>query len=279
MIKVNVDSEYYALHNVIVASAETYFDHIAINNNQELYYKKNPPIKELLVEQQKHFFDLLYKSDVNLVFSNPLNDCPDQLNTRDPSFSIGNTFFVSSMKESIRKKEKEGLKDIINTLDGSVVFLNDCTIEGGDIVVYGKMIFVGISRRTTMLGVEQLAKHLDQSYEIIPVYLKTGFLHLDTVFNIIGEKTALICEDALCEESVEMLNKLFTTIKITLNEQLHLGTNVLSIKPGVIISQIQNKRINNEMESLGFIVHKLDYSEAAKLGGAFRCGTCPIDRY
>ena len=39
-----------------------------------------------------------------------------------------------------------------------------------------------------------------------------------------------------------------------------------------------NKRINDELRSNGFDVIELDYSEPAKLGGAFRCGTCPLER-
>lgn len=277
-IHVNVTNEYGTLKSVLVATANNYFDHDPINDNQTIYYKKSPPDKKKLLLQQEAFFDVLRKHNVSLVFSKSLDDCPDQLNTRDPSFVIGNTFFVSSMKESLRKKEKEGLVEIINTLDANIVYLDDCTIEGGDVIVADKTVFVGVSRRTTHEGVQKLESHLGNAYQVVPIELKQGYLHLDTVFNVLSEKLALVCKSAIKEESFERIKQYYSVIDISLDEQLHLGTNVLSVAPKVVISQKYNERINNEMRKHGYEVIELDYSEAAKLGGAFRCGTCPLER-
>lgn len=277
-IQVNVNNEFGTLKSVLVARADTYYDHEPINDNQTIYYKKSPPDKAKLLLQQKNFFEVMSQNGICLVFADALADCPDQLNTRDPSFVIGNTFFVSSMKESLRCREKEGLLNIIKNLDASVVYLDECTIEGGDVVVAGVNVFVGISRRTTYLGVQRLKSYLNDNYRVIPIELKSGFLHLDTVFNILSDNIAIICEDAIVDESVALIKQHYSVINISLEEQLHLGTNVFSIAPGKIISQEYNKRINDELRSNGFDVIELDYSEPAKLGGAFRCGTCPLER-
>ena len=101
-MKLCVTNEFGKLKSVLIADAITYFDHVAINDNQSLYYKLSPPVKDLLLEQQRVFFKTLEANGVELIFSTPLFDCPDQLNTRDPSFVIGNIFFVSAMKESLR---------------------------------------------------------------------------------------------------------------------------------------------------------------------------------
>ena len=167
---------------------------------------------------------------------------------------------------------------MIKTIDGEVVFLTDCTIEGGDVVLNGDEIFVGISRRTTLDGIAALKKHLPERYDIVPIKLKKGFLHLDTVFNILSFRDAIICSEALEEDSVKTIQQRFRCIDISLDEQLHLGTNVFSIAPGKIISQKLNARINDQLRNRGYEVIEIDYSEAAKLGGAFRCGTCPLIR-
>lgn len=277
-MELSVYNEYGKLKDVIVADVSTYFDHEAINDNQSLYYKTNPPNKELMIKQQREFFDVLRREGINLIFSKPLFDCPDQLNTRDPSFVIGDMFFVSSMKESLRVKEKEGLKDIISLINGSIVYLNDCTIEGGDIMVNGSTVYVGISRRTTLDGARILQEKIGDRFNIVPIFLKQGFLHLDTTFNIISEDLALVCEDALNEESIKLIKSKYKTINISLDEQLHLGTNVLSIAPNKVVSQSYNERINKELRGNGCEVVEVDYSEISKLGGAFRCGTCPLIR-
>lgn len=277
-MQINVNDEFSVLKKVIVASAETYFDHEAINDNQSYYYKYFPPSKDLLLKQQDQFFQTLDQNNIELIFASPLYDCPDQMNTRDPSFCIGNIMFISSMKESIRIAEKQGIKPIISLIESQVISLTDCTIEGGDVIVMGNKIYVGVSRRTTVEAIRLLESYLDNKHTVIPVYLKKGFLHLDTVFNILDEKTAICCPDALTLSSVELLEKDFSLIKITLDEQRCLGTNVLSIAPHKVISQFQNSRINEQLKNRKFEVLELDYSEAAKLGGAFRCATCPLIR-
>ena len=277
-MRIKINDEFSKLKTVIVASAETYYDHDAINNNQLLYYQESPPSKKLLIEQQKRFFEILDVNGVELLFSTPLMDCPDQLNTRDPSFCIGNTFFISAMKESLRKREKDGLMEIVKSIDSQVVRLDDCTIEGGDIIVHGDTVFVGISRRTNMNGLKVLKTYIDSTISVVPIVLKEGFLHLDTVFNTIDNKLALCCPDAISEESLGILRQEFYLINVTLEEQLHLGTNVLSLAPHKVVSQIYTSRINDELRLRKIEVITIDYSEGAKLGGAFRCATCPLIR-
>lgn len=98
------------------------------------------------------------------------------------------------------------------------------------------------------------------------------------VFNIISPYEALVCSQAIEEDYVNIIQKRFRCIDISLDEQMHLGTNVLSVSPGKLISQKCNTRINGLLKSMGFEVIELEFSEAAKLGGAFRCGTCPLIR-
>ena len=275
---INVNNEFGTLRSVLVASAETYFKHTPINNNQAHYLKEALPEKEAIVKQQADFFNVLSSFGVSMLFSEPLYDCPEQHNSRDASFSIGNMFFVSNMKESLRSREREGLKKVIQTIDTPVFYLEDCLIEGGDILVNGTNVYVGISQRTTMDGFRKLEHYLGSDYHVSPIYMKPGFLHLDTVFNIVYHDVALVCEQAIFDESLKEIKGQFSTFDISLDEQFHLGTNVLSIAPKRVISQLSNKRINSLLTQSGFDVIEIDYSQVSKLGGAFRCDTCPLIR-
>lgn len=276
-MNLQINNEYSTLKKAIVASAITYYDHEAINNNQAYYYKHSSPSKSLLIEQQKVFFDVLDTNGVELLFAEEKGNCPDQLNTRDPAFCIGDTLYISAMKEPLRAHEKDGLRRIISKISSPVVRLNNCSIEGGDVLVNDNIVYVGISRRTNMEGIYSLKAKMRDQYEVIPIILKPGFLHLDTVFNILGNNKALVCHDAIDRDSYEILHT-FSLLEITLEEQLHLGTNVLSITPDKVISQPQNARINNMLKEHGFHVIEVDYSEGSKIGGAFRCATCPLVR-
>ena len=72
--------------------------------------------------------------------------------------------------------------------------------EGGDFILNDNEIYIGISQRTTERSVDEVKRHLIDNFECIPIFLKEGFLHLDTVFNIISKKHAIVCKDAIHEE-------------------------------------------------------------------------------
>ena len=68
-------------------------------------------------------------------------------------------------------------------------------IEGGDVVVGDKVIFVGVSSRTSLQAIEELKKVLiikKIKKEVIPINFDNSMLHLDCVFNLVGEESALV---------------------------------------------------------------------------------------
>lgn len=276
-MKVSINNEYGTLKCALVASASTYFHHSPINNNQKVYANCCPQKTDLLNEQSK-FFEVLRNLGVQLIFSQPQADCPDQHNARDASFVIGEHFFVSNMKEPLRKNEKRGLAPLLKEIESPITVVKDAALEGGDIAVCGNTVYVGISQRTDERGVQMLKDCLGDKYTIIPIKLKPGFLHLDTVFNPFSQSHALVCLEAIEKESYKLIENAFTLLNITLDEQLRLGTNVLAVSPQTVISQSQNARINECMRAAGFCVVEVDYSAISKLGGAFRCEVCPLIR-
>ena len=58
----------------------------------------------------------------------------------------------------------------------------------------------------------------------------------------------------------------------------NLNSNLFSISSNVIVSDVSFSYVNSKLESSGFIVEKIDYSEISKMGGLFRCSTMPLIR-
>ena len=66
------------------------------------------------------------------------------------------------------------------------------TLDGGDVLVVGRKVYVGLSSRTNRQGIEQLETLLSQwSYEVIPVPI-TGCLHLKSAVTQVAEHLLLI---------------------------------------------------------------------------------------
>ena len=57
-----------------------------------------------------------------------------------------------------------------------------------------------------------------------------------------------------------------------------MNSNVLSINKKVVVSDPSFYRLNNWLESQGFVVEKVDFSEVSKQEGLFRCSSLPLIR-
>lgn len=279
-MKININNEYDKLKSVIVSSIEYYdSNNISLNNETVKYYYGNGglPNKNKMLKEQNDFWDKLKSFNINVLVADQVSGAKGQAFTRDLGFVIGDKFFISNMKRENRRSAINGWNKIINNIDNLYKVPNNIYLEGGDILVDNKTIYVGISERTNLDGVNYLKEVLSNEYEIIPLKLNPKFLHLDVVFTIINPNLALIYKEGFDKESYNKLNK-FNKIEITKEEQFELGTNVFLIDKNNIIINKDHERIKEAIEKYNINVIPMDYSEIRKIGGAFRCTTCPIER-
>lgn len=280
---VNVNSEFGRLTNVLVASTAGYIrgDNPTSKNNPTCMFfsgDKRPHLEDLIREQNL-FFEILKKHDIRLTFATLLENASAQVFTRDIAFVIGDKFFVSNMRQPSRKIEREGITDILKEIENEIIEVpSDIYLEGGDVLVHGKTVYVGEGLRTTKEAIKFLKDKLGCSYEVVPIKLKKGILHLDVVFTIVGENLAIVYTDGIYKNSLEKLKKSFDFIMIDKDEQFSLGTNVLCINKKTVVVQKQHTRIIKELEKRGFSVESVDFSQMSKRGGALRCTTCPLFR-
>ena len=281
-MKIQINNEYECLKKVVVASVSHYDPtNLAINNETIKYFaeKGGAPTKEALLEEQKNFWETLRNHNVEVLEAQLVEGAKGQMFTRDLAFVIGDKFFISNMRKENRATAIKGWEPIISKIDKTKIIKvpSDIYLEGGDVLVDNKTVFVGISERTNIEGVQFLKETLGSDYTVIPLQLKPKFLHLDVVFTIINPNLALIYKEGMEEDSYEQLEK-YQKIEINQKEQFELGTNVFVVKPQKIIMNKNHTRIQKELEKLHLTVIPLEMTETAKDGGAFRCTTCPLER-
>ena len=282
IMKISINNEYSKLKSVIVSSAN-YFDpnSLALNNETVKYYASTNKLidKELILSEQDNFWNTLKEKGVSLLIADNVNDSKGQMFTRDLAFVIGDKLFISNMRKENRKGAINGWNSIIKKFNSNSILRvpSNIYLEGGDVIVDNNFVYVGISERTTMDGVNFLKEVLGDSYKIIPLYLKPKFLHLDVVLTIINPNLLLVYKDGLEDKSYDLLKE-YEKIELTKEEQFELATNVFVIDKKTIIMNRNHKRLKDILEKKKFKIIALDISETAKLGGAFRCTTCPIER-
>jgi len=269
-------NEYGLLKKVITVSPRHMQIKEVINETQSHFLRDNIDIEKAL-KQHTNFLETLKDAGADVIKLDEKQPLNEQVFTRDIGFTIGNKFFVASMKEEIRKEELDVLVDWLKANEISYYQFNIPSIEGGDVIIDHSHVWVGNSHRTSTEAIASLQEQLPE-YNVTSITLRDDILHLDCIFNIVDENTALIYSPAMDENSYQTLKNKYTLIELTQEEQFQLGPNVLSIGNRKIISLPENNRINNKLRQAGFKVIEVPFSEIIKSGGSFRCCTLPLLR-
>ncbi len=270
------ENEYGTLERVLVCPPAFMKIEEAINETQKHFLKDNID-QEKAMEQHKAFIQLLHEHGADVVQLPPISAYPEQVFTRDIGFTIGDTVFVSSMGTEMRDGEESILLEWLRESGVPHKKIKTSSIEGGDVVVDGKTVWVGISSRTTVEAVEELRTALPD-YDIIEVPFDSQYLHLDCLFNIVSENDALIYKEAFDQKTIDHFAEKYELMMVNDDEQFTMGPNVLSIGNDKVISLPVNKEVNRNLKRAGYDVLELDISEIIKSGGSFRCCTLPVNR-
>ncbi|KAF1680852.1 MULTISPECIES: dimethylarginine dimethylaminohydrolase family protein [Bacillus] len=274
--KTGCQTEYGTLQKVILCKPEHMTIKNIINETQKHFEEDNIHVKTA-IDQHSRLVEALRSHNIEVILLPVREGLPEQVFTRDIGFVIGEKVFLSSMTEPIRQGEEAVITEFFHSQDISYTRMLDTSIEGGDVIIDGDIVYVGISQRTDLSAIGQLEEALPD-YTIVPVKLHEKFLHLDCVFNIISESEALIYPQALESEATDMLAKRYDLIEVPEDEQFALGTNVLSIGRKTIISLPSNRHVNQQLSERGYHIIEIDLSEIIKSGGSFRCCTMPLLR-
>jgi N-dimethylarginine dimethylaminohydrolase len=269
-------SEYDVLKQVILCKPEYMTIRDVINETQKKFKDEGIHI-ELAMAQHKKFVQALKDHDVDVVLLPALKMFPEQVFTRDIGFTFGHIMFVAEMANRVRQGEEEVLKGWLKQEGMSYYNLIGDMIEGGDVIVDGETMYVGLSNRTNQNAINHLQSILPH-YEVITVPFTEKYLHLDCVFNILSPTDALIYPGALKQKEIDFLSSRFDLIEVSKEEQFTLGTNVLSIGNNKVFSLPVNTNVNDQLREKGYEVIEVDITEIIKSGGSFRCCTLPVLR-
>ena len=217
---------------------------------------------------------------------------------RDPFFTVGNFVIESSLRFLHRRNEVFPVRDLflqevypeecgyVAVPHPEIADPEDSTLgkgpflEGGDVLVLGKQVFVGNSGlASNELGVHWLRKLLKpQGYTVEQVRLHPDILHLDCALGLVKKGLMIICEDAFLD-GIPAALKDWKKIHVTLDEAMNLATNGLPVSPEVYITDPAFKHIGDQIEQENIKVEYIDFSISRSFGGSFRCSTQPLLRH
>jgi len=256
------------------------------------------PKEEDMIKEMEAFEKVLKKHGVK-VYRPDLLENVNQIFTRDIGFVIEDQFIKSNILPD-REAEFQAIGSILSQFDKDKIIAppEEVHVEGGDVMPWHDYIFVGtyrrpdypdyITARTNAAAVDFL-QNLFPHKKVVPFDLKKSntdprenALHLDCVFQPVGHGKAIIHKEGFLDENqYRFLVNLFgkeNLFHISKDEMYDMYSNVFSISPDVVVSEQNNKRLNEWLRRQGLEVEEVPYAEISKQEGLLRCSTLPLQR-
>ena len=214
---------------------------------------------------------------------------------RDPFFVVGGIIIEGSLRYKHRRNEVLALRSLIEkaATESGAIYVSvpkpDISegpdsetgpfLEGGDVLVLDKTVFVGISGQASNgKGYQWLKDFLRHyGYDVVKVPMKDNVLHLDCVLSLVRNGLMIVSEDALLEGVPEKL-KDWAKIKVPASDIAYLAVNGLPVDENAYILDPNFEYIGRELESHGVEVEYVDFRISRAFGGSFRCSTQPLLR-
>lgn len=232
----------------------------------ELTYLERQPINLDLAQQQHRQYEAALAALGCQVISLPvLADQPDSVFVEDTAIVLDELAIITRPGAQSRRPEIESMAATLADHRTLHHINGGGTIEGGDVLRIGKTIYVGISSRTNLAGIEQLRAIAEAAgYTVRPVTV-SGCLHLKTAVTQVGTDT-LLGNRAWVD--MDALKNGFDFIDVDPAEPM-AGNAVLI--GSTIIYPTDFPRTRERLEERGIPVSAVDASEIGKAEGGVTC--------
>ena len=196
------------------------------------------------------------------VIEMPADDAyPDCVFIEDTAIVLDDVAVITRPGAESRRGEVDAVADALQRLRPIVRIEAPATIDGGDVLVLGDRIFVGLSSRTNEEALAQLARLTGR--EVVPVRTH-GALHLKTAITRVGERTLLVNRawvDVAPFDGWELIDA---------HPEEPFGANAVRLRDAIIYPTAFPKTAAR-LEARGLHLKRVDADELAKVEGGVTC--------
>lgn len=205
----------------------------------------------------------------------PDPDHPDSVFVEDPAVVIQDALVMTRLRRRERRGEEERVFETLVGLFGYTYFIKPPGyLEGGDVIVTDRVIYVGISGRTNHAGADQLDRIARRHFglRVKKVELAKNFrdrnLHLKggmSFHEVEGKPGLLLVSEEIAHN---FKNDGFEILSTPTEERF--GANCISERMKIVAGS-GRPRTRRLLEDRGFEICDVDTSEFVKIDGALTC--------
>lgn len=215
-------------------------------------------------EEHAAYCAALVVAGVEVIRLPALADYPDSVFVEDPALVLPEAAIL--LRPGAESRAGEG-EHLAGSLAGHrpLVRLAEGRIDGGDILVTGRELIVGLSARTDRTGVEALDRCIGQwGYAVRCVALPEGLLHLKTGCSLLASETVLATGGMIASGLFDG----YETVAVPQGEEP--AANAIRVNGHVLLAEGYPKT-EGMLAELGYEVMTVPTGQAALLDGGLSC--------
>lgn len=231
----------------------------------ELTHLERVPIDVEVARVQHHnYVQALRDLGCHVVELPAKADWPDSVFVEDAAFILPEVAVITRPGADSRKPEIESIADVLSPHRELVFVREPATVDGGDVLVLDKDIYVGLSTRSGQAAIDQLQTLLARfGYRVQGVGLR-DCLHLKSAVTRLGENSLLINRNWVDTRPFEKYEF------VDVAESEPMAANILMIgETGLYPTAFPETQSKLELRGVNLLT--LDVSELAKAEGAVTC--------
>ncbi len=233
---------------------------------------------ELACPQWQRLKETLGELGVKIDLLEPKRGLPDLVFTANAGIVYHDLFLPAHFRYGVRQKESPHFEKWARDQGFTIVSLpEDMRFEGaGDALFCGDSLFAGYRFRSDVKSHQWIGERL--GVPVLPMELvDPRFYHLDTCFCPLAADTAIYYPGAFDEYGRSVLkDQIPRLIEVSPEEAISFSCNAVVVGRTIVLNRGAPK-LAEALETLGYAVRPLEFSEFIKSGGSAKCLTLRLD--
>ncbi|MBV8393303.1 MAG: hypothetical protein JOY81_08990 [Alphaproteobacteria bacterium] len=179
-----------------------------------------------------------------------------ELLPRDPLIVVGDRAIEASLRRVARREECRVVRPFTTdaTPPGSTNEADGPFLEGGDVLLDGRNVYVGMSGRASDLaGVDWLAARLGASHRVLAIPMRSDVEHLEEVLTLVRPGLLICCREKLVDGLPSALAT-WEMIAISKQEAAERAAQLLILDAQRLVAAANNARVTAELRRRGLDV-------------------------
>jgi dimethylargininase len=191
-------------------------------------------------------------------------DLPDSVFVEDTAIVLDELAIIARPGAASRRPETGSMASVLSVYRELFHIEAPGTLDGGDVLVVDRNVYVGLSLRTNSSGMEQVRRLLGpHDYRVVPLEIR-GCLHLKSA-------ATQIAPDGLLVNRSWLGSAMFSDLRVVdVDPEEPFAANALLVGETLVYPEAF-KRTLRRLQDVGITVKTVDVSELAKAEGGVTC--------